>query len=671
MIVSLFAFAAVGTASNRYQGSGPIKYEANALPIRRVLADISKLTGKHFDAANDIAKDHLILHVESASVQDVLDNIARVTFGEWVATGDTLSLRRDPKQVAENERAERAESLRFVERAMAIFRKNLDSQGTFDDTYARRLAAKYKACLQVPDDGARMDEKERIEQAAPLNRAIDRALLALAPDDIASIADGHRVVLSDTPTAAQVRLPDAAITALAAVVPEQRAWVDAIGLPDDNGRPRLGRITSLDALPIPSISHARLVLNRYDDSKQIEAELTLFDSSDNPLTHITEYITADHYPVDIAATKPSKAVVPQPTIVPLSPHARAAARILGAYAGDATPADREMLREALLNPTDVDPTSLVYGPCLIATAKAHNENLVALAQDQLLPTYFYVQGTGFNEEYFRANQDSNSDFLARSKDGWFTVRPKFLAQHLRSQADRAALQAAVRETAQTGAVTLERMSEYALHSPDEGSKFLFEKYIAGVDAAAGSQVLWNDWDYLRFYGSLSPEQRNNPRPQSCQSFDSTQLDLLGKVVYAEARLDVMHANSGVVINAAGDLRSSPMRQKRLQSMYSRDREPTEMLPDGLPRSTTVTLTTSAEPMFLVQLGKRRNQAIPAVLGSAAGIDPRPKGPNRRGGIVPSRDKAVRVHPGGIQHKSLAAERYCGMASRFDPVCQSR
>jgi hypothetical protein len=610
MLASLVAFALVASQQQAPDLTKSITYEANALPSRKVMADLTGLSGYHLEASNEVLNDRLILRFENATLGDVLKKLALITYGKWETADGGLRLRRDPALVTQNEKDCRARALETVNRTFKSYRKRLAKEQAFDADQARDLArsmSRWNKTMQQSGgfNQSIWQQQERIQKNLPLGRAMDRVLLSLAPDLLVDVPPRSKVVLSTEPTSIEYALPEGALGAINKLVEEQAVWADAAQryMAQVAGDQNMMYFEGMSKKDFRRATKALLSITRYSRSFNLNVELILADAKGNILGRSSSglyegYQDPDDAPAVVTPPNPPKEL---PTI-PLPPLAQEASALFNfddPMQNDKSINASNALRNALAHPTLFDPQALVYGQGLLAMAREHHENLAVLGDDQILAmTGVFVKNKAFNQNSARAKDLSYLPQEVSIDGGWYTCRPKNLGEYSSNQVDRPALEVLLNDLNQNGRMSVELLANFATLTDGDSPQQIVGTLANGLVPGAGQLVNQNDWDTLRFYGSLEPEQRASAAKQGFARLTQAQMALANRLIYGlYSRLNVemapamaasFSADGGEVQDFAG-------------SWNKLDREPTQALPNGIPFNSFFTITQETGSVILAEM----------------------------------------------------------------------
>lgn len=585
----------------------PITYTANALPAKQVMQDISRLTGTHFAVFDDAIEDHYILRFDNVPLKDALDKIAYISFGKWNYGQSGFELRRDTKAVRENQEEELKKEYNDYVKALTRMRKQLDKHPNFDTETAKTMAQDAnKFRKQLASSGRNNPnwwrQRSTMENSLPIGRAMTRIALTMKPEYYVSVGDKIPVVFSNEPNSIERQLPDEILNIIDQLVNEQAIWAEAAA---QYTAAQASEYENFDQIgfskKISGVKKVLLKLSKYGRGSGVNMELILADAKGRTMTRGNTYLSP--YGFDDGENPAPK--TEQPTRKPyppieLSAQAAQASRLFGYNSmgradevksnSDAATGD---LLKKFLNPTKFEPLGLVYGDGLLSVAATQHRNLAALADDSMLNLKdSYVVNGKFNQEALLGPDDYLPVKTSMSETGWIAQRPKSLGEYDDEHINRETLETLVKTAYQTGRVPLDVQADFAFSSPGQQASQICSAYCTAVIGQAGRLLTQNDWNSLRFYGSLSEEERRDPAKQSIARLNPNQIGILNEIIFSNwAQLD-FEAND----------QSSDASDGGPWGWWDRiDRQPVEALPDGIPMNSFFTISAENKSAIVTEM----------------------------------------------------------------------
>jgi hypothetical protein len=263
------------------------------------------------------------------------------------------------------------------------------------------------------------------------------------------------------------------------------------------------------------------------------------------------------------------------------------------------------LMERLRRPDLTDPLAYMATDELFSLAKVRGKALVANVPDQMMGSInMLVPGGKQTIETFEEDLKKGDDVLLAETDGWLVVKPAKPTEARANRTDRLALATLIKAAVEKNVPTLDDVAAYSLTSPSpmtDGVGMLFAMVLVPGMFHQGINGMTN-WDVLRFYGTLSPTQKQAATQGLRLPFNAMtpyQQSIWRKVAFgtgapiqtAERKSEDMPFAFAMAMGGGGD---------------DYREEATELMPNGLP------------PAAVVQFGRvMQPMASPASSGSAS------------------------------------------------------
>lgn len=559
---------------------------------QEVAQALSGASGITFEASDQAALDRFVIHVDNKPLREVMDRIAEAELGEWIRlSGDRFRLRRSASRVGRAIREQQAEISKRIELQFSTYRNTFDAN--FDVAVAERIARSWEH-LKALDDGAGVYTQSSIEKhnnlarTMPVGRAVSRILMSIGPEELAALPLDHPTVYSTIPTALQRPLPLGAAQAIEASGSEQQAWDEVTATRDymlfeypgqypwfKFGQPKVAAIS----------------LSRADEASGIQATIMTAPGSapGREADGIGMRFELPEYPEEPA---PAPGPNTRRQVLPLSEVDISFARPYSLdrnARGTSAPFNRRAAALAV-DPERTDPLGTFVADGLKAIASLRGENVVAVVDDRTASAFAAnITDAGLDANVLESVKRRGYQSVTE-KDGWILLsesRPDH-ADELRC--NRGALHTLINAARQAGGVTLDVAAEYALSARFFNESPIPVAYLTGLlDKHAAETLRNHDRGLLRFYGSLSGEQRRAAVPLYFSALADSQRTLLLDLVFEKGRFLSVERREGEAGQEANFLRAIGF-------------EPTFSLADGLPSSGYFTLTPLSGNGVLARLG---------------------------------------------------------------------
>lgn len=607
-----------------------VSYTCKATALKTVLQEVGAASGYNLSAAGPLATVPIILNIKEMPLEKFMDHIARICHGEWMKSGETITLTRTPKMA--NSLIQMDQALRTV-----WIKKELEKLGTDENSVANwnrenTIAAleKEKAELEKLSQGImglQPGSKIRMfasgSKASPASTAATELIKQMPAERIAAIQPGQRVVFTNHPNQMQVPLPfraeptlerfRAAHNLVASILKEQgfRSDIEYTGgLTENRGsfNGRFGKtllIVQRNMTPDASVS-VTAIFTAEDGTIIGQADQTLWgDSNPQPKdvmsTEGLDKITLSKLSTEIAQVlSPSSGDGRQSTFAIA---ARGGTNFSFTMLGGGNMNPLNMSTEALAtltNPAKVEPLSLFPSEIVLGAAEAKKYGVIAILPDSAFTSMMALAKSGTVDPANFLDQPSAFDLKIEVIDGVQILTPvdPLLAERMRM--NRGALQNLIQATYLKKYASLDDISKYMLAGSEISGFNNLDSLIVGAVAPVLKQQLQPgpiQTLYLKLYGSMSPQQRADGRPGG-------QVPLSNVMPQTRKFLhDIIFGANGMSIGGRGNkfstigmMAGGPMNE----SVPSIRTEPTEALPTGLPVNSFIQLTREfAEGLFAI------------------------------------------------------------------------
>lgn len=603
-------------ASSWAQDPAKITFAAQGVAAHKVVAELAAKSGQDLSCAPELAREVLLISVNDAPVQDLLDRIATVLGAEWRTEPDggrrlTISASR----AAAEARAER-------ETRVAAFRKRFQEiREALKEGEALERAMNAGKEVPEPEGDAPEETWALIGEEA----AMARIVLKIDPTLLANIGEDQRVVFSTTPT--RMQRPMSGIEReIAFLVAEHneavKAAAEAEAEPSEMGEEMrqamewaklMGfdrerkRIDAAPAKALLIVSHGGGPFGFvFGGMSSLNATLRLYDATGKVLLE-----QDGHGLLDVDDSMREMMATLQDVANEMSPNATPKPLDEGLkieYSQTTQELRKAMRMENLANMTEQklsaelveritrpdlhDPLSFEPAESVLAVAKAKNAMVVANLPDAMADGGMFgmVRGAAPTVDSFWTELQKG-DTRAELKDGWLMVWPASQRESRSARQDRTALAQLIAAARAKGQPSLDDMAAYAAvnDSPANAPVAMTYTMLFAPNMISSGMAGMVDWNLLRFYGRLSQGQRDMLRRGGqipLLSFEPRIRELVDKMTFgAAARLRIESAtpkpSGGPFMDMIQDMVPSPHTEFM--------QEPTEAMPNGLPNAAAVTL----------------------------------------------------------------------------------
>ncbi len=588
-----------------------VSAEVRAASAPVAIAELSKQVGYPLEAMVSTKEDILIIKVTDVPLRVLLQKISSATGAEWEQTANGQRLIRNDSIRRREAVAEQERLAVQIQEGLDRYKKVISEEQPISDRSASLNAERLDSFQERQNSGQQVDwrEMQRLQSEGPAYRLLRKITSSLDAKLLASIPDGRRVVMSNMPNRAQTQLPGNIQPLIQQFVKDQTMWAKAIKLVRDR-KPNQSHYYYDNMIDPSQRKMGKLILSlsRSAESRGIQVRIVLSDdrgrlvgqAQDNigwdweaQNRRITEAQATPNEP-EIEITGVSQQITDAMREASKNPQANR-----GTFAIKLPPEAQQIL----LNPDKVEPLSLIPTECVISTAKIRDVDIVCVPTEMMI----YSAMTG-------ATSIKPATFLTIARgygmetvwDGsWLEMRPIVGSETRKNRLDRVTLGQYIRQVAKDGRQTLENRSAFAYRSGMERESLL-PTFLLSMSGILRDGVTYDgEWDTLRLYGSLTPQQRQAAKtgvPIPFQSLQRAQIDIFRSMVFDSpwSRLQVNYQQEDFALAQAED-----------NVIYGGglDSEPTEILPNGFTGSEKLIIQDRTNSMFFSTPEREGNDQI--------------------------------------------------------------
>lgn len=579
--------------------SKPISFSMKAASVDKIVAEVAKKLDMKLEVAPSMRSEVLIVAVDNVTGKQLLDKIAAASVGVWVQDRDIMRLQRNFAQVTREDRE-------ALQASTARFRKEIKDLWDSANGRAKKPAGQGEDF----DMGAMFGggSKSGTKAIAELLQGVDPSLLA-------SLQDGERLVYASPNTRMQRPIPGNVANVISAWVAEHNKEAKAREAQKQNETEVEENMKELEEfLKIFGISEPKTVDDRPAKvilvftkgflgmpmmpigQDSVTVDLKLYNSKGQVILRGSHSLGLDMEDFQELANRaqPPKEAKPQPseqdTKIEFSKPAKDLMTMFGgAMQGNLPQMDKE-LEEMLLQPNVYEPLSFAHSEALLAIAKAKDLDVVANLPDSelsFMSLIFGGQNPATVNAYLNALK-ANKALWVTTEGTWLSITPKNPTTARAIRTNRTALSKLL-SVVRKGTPTLDDIAAYALEAEAPTKTPVAQTYLMLFAPTAIQQGLtgMTDWDALRFYGTMTPGQKEtiaNNGQLPFGNLNPKQRDLVAKMAFGSAaRLQV---GSEAKPATGGFLGMITQFLPTADKDYRQ--EPTEVMPDGLPMAGYVT-----------------------------------------------------------------------------------
>lgn len=585
-----------------------VTYEARACSVRKVVAELAKLTGAPLEAAATLEDEIVAVRVKDVPLSELMDHLAGATCTRWVRDKSRIVLERDKVRARAQENAELDARVAMLKKSLEPFLEMLPvkySEVFLDQEWKRfeRFQREDQSGLSMEAQNDAVRRSVAAEQHDPSSRALFRALARCDLRRIAALRPGERIVFSSAPTRVQFPCPGAT-SILDDLVREQAIWVERLkkkgelefheGFAEENqGDPRPEHRTHL---PLRSRPVKFLLAVERDGRQSLRPHFVAFDA-DGFAVIGQSGLSTTWAVLDRSLPRPIEC----PKLVEFSPDAQSL--IADLKAGLVlTPNGTQRYgvsadwRKRLAQPGMWDLLSLVPTDLAFSIAREKNLNLVASISDfNAIAAWFLARNekAGGDIRVIASLFDFVATEISPSPTGWCVITPRYPAASREWRTSRKALGTLLRRLNAEGHLTIENWSDYLAskrrwnYSESVGHRMMNYYF---VDQARFNPSTFPPLGY-QLYGSLTQSQRETLLTGGEVPFNAlspSQKEFAGDLIFGA---EALFGNRRVGIASPGNSydRGSPS---------SLAKEPTEAFPLGiLPGGAILTFKEDFRPLL--------------------------------------------------------------------------
>lgn len=616
------------------QAGSSVTLSLKAANVEQIVRQIAEKTGKNLEVSPQMRSEVLIVDVSDFPVQSLLDRIAEVTLGQWVADGETLSLRPDVNKRKLASQQVDTERVQELQKALVNLQKVLQPKP------------------KNPEEGGDEDFGQFFgmgmgggsTEARKVIATISRGLNA---NSLAQIKPGDRIVYATTPTRMQLPMPGPNLNQVVGewVAAHNKAAEEAEKNPreipgGDEMAQMMELFGSMGMNPFATPkkitgapAKVLLVVSRPDSGAMmmfggggdgLSLELRLY-SQDGLVLLSGQSMLGGYDEEDVAGVmreiseeqatrsgeatgqtqpdkpeKETKITYSKETLAMKEAMNMRNSRQLGQKP---IPAEIETM---FARPDLHEPLSFDVSDGLTSLAKERKLDLVANIPDNYVSFWGSMFGDGTDTvEELEAELSGNDELVVKNEGGVYTIRPRDVEGAARLRVNRADL-ARLIEAARTKLVpSLDDLAAFAARNPkpsESGIAMTWLNLYAPNLMREGFGGETN-WDMIRLWGLLNPTQRQTLRTGNMLSYaaiSAEQAAVVRKFMFgADAELkieDPAKPKSGLrMLNMMFG-----MMARSTQAGASYRTEPTEIMPNGLPAQGGIRME-ATETMYAIQV----------------------------------------------------------------------
>ena len=565
----------------------------DAMTVEKAFAKISQAAGVELTAQRSLGKEIVVLRLKDADFGEVRERLGQAIVGHWEKTEAGYKLVRSDADTKPMRDAVFAARLATVKDALKSAATDLQKAGALSQSKLTEYLRKQKEEsersndeVEGETDGGPPAASYNSFEFEPDQRFMARLLLSIGAERLARIED--RAVFATRANSLQISLSvdpqlvrvfydehNAQVKAYQTVYPPEPPSDDE-GLTGQSFTilPRYGSNEILKSPP------AKVLLGvQIDDNGVLSASMKLFDDHGDIIISGGARLGGE----ESAPEEEAPATNTEP-VLEVSPLAKELTLVLDNLYEDEKPEVSPELRAKLLHTEQIEPLSLLASEVLFALGERKNENVVACLPDDTIDEIGPMGGEPLSPSGVMSDLNEYSTDCIE-KDGWLVISPKDPVHSVANRADRKALGRLLQVTQEGIGVGFNDYAAFALASGNDEPylESTLMRIVSDGDSSSG------DWNTLKFYASLAPNQRLvllNNGTISIAGLSGDQKDLLSRILTQETYSygyshTAIAIDRPVVIGADGDVLPSTRPEPTVPSVSALSSEPTEFLANGL------------------------------------------------------------------------------------------
>jgi hypothetical protein len=599
LIVVLVGLAAFACSQDLNQ---KVTYETVAVSVRRAISEIASKTKTPLDTSPAVANEIVVIDVKDVTVNELMERLALATSCKWQKMDGVYLLVRPNDVTKAEEQAEQALKLEAIKKTIKKLLEPINKVPVLDAKVADELAAGQKSArLSDLTSGDVVETAETMKSMfsqgsdLPAGRATAKLLSKIDLSVLAKMKLDDRVVFSSRPNRMQIGMGQGAIAILNQFVLEQNIWADAYKR-RSSSNPKTDDFNigspfglNMNNNRVEGTPDKALLCVEYDSTMDsYSVEIKIYDNKGKMLYQGGQPILMESSMLNAIDSM----LKPEPTKDPEIELSKDSAELLAFWRGLASSMMgatkiKDLSKELyakLSKPDQFDMLSFIHSEALIAIAKARGEQLVADVPDSMMSaSSFAIPGQKLTANGFMKQLLQMKVVAIMEEGGWMVIKSARPSLDRAKRCNRVALGKLIAASNAKGYLALDDIAGYAMNNGPITESEIAQVYaLVMIPGAAMMSQGQSDWNMLRFYGSLTLGQRQALGRGEAIRFGNlifNQIEYVRKMAYQANQF-----GSGISITGGDNGEAQP-------SFAGEDyrSEPTELLPNGLPRDGSVSV----------------------------------------------------------------------------------
>jgi hypothetical protein len=538
-----------------------VTYQCRAVPVKEVLADLSKSQNVHLLSAADIAPLRMVIDVHDVSLDDLKAKVAKACTSKWVPYQGGYQLVLDQELLKTRARAAAEGLAKKIAAEQVLIKAELSKEGAFTKAKASALLGSMERVDEAYDHpgSEQSSPSDAFHYKTPGSRGSFAIIAQLDPYELASLPSGTSVY-SDRPTRLQRQLGPRTGAILRQLAADQKTWLTAF-----SGDPKFDSGTAhwvedprnfkedLDG------SKLRCILKvEKSDARSMPRFTCWFVNADSDLVGFGETSLDNHRPRAQTPT-PEKPELNQPDLI-VPEDVAEQDRLFDFSSRKKRGALDARWHEILTHPDRIEPLSLATSSLLLSAAAQAKLNLVACLTDdaEILASY----ATDYPKKPIKLarfwRRVVNVRMGSESGDGWevlWQIEPT-------APVNRAALALLMQSIDAQGCLRLADYSAFAAAAGGTQMPNLLYYYMEALQQGM-SNIAWRTpWLEAKFYGSLTQAEKktlSDNQPLTLRTMSDAAKSLLQEVILTtnSSNLQLLDANGRPQYSKGLGLKTEP------------------------------------------------------------------------------------------------------------------
>jgi hypothetical protein len=574
--------------------------------LDRQLDALGKALDLKLQASPALKDRYMVIALYEAEPKAALAQVASTALAEWEQRGDTYWLVPSSRLRSQFRADALAVRIARLQKEINRVTKLFSDMPKFDPKAAGNLADNVQKAIDMGPghprefNRAQFEQEQKLQDMLPEQRLLHRFMIQYGAKNFAELKSGDRIVFSFTPNRMQVPMPNGMQGAWNEFVREQANWVQSRSRLKAGGDEDYRFWNFRNSPSVENTKKVIAVLSRDENNSSLSIKAA--DAKGKLVFSTTKYLGnefGDPEDMEGLNTPPSDPLTFEPAgeKISLKPLFEQQKLTL-------TPE----VRKIILHPDVYDPSTLFDGNVWVQLSKKLKKSITILHNDNTCFLGGYLtSGPKMNWKSFgpmlKAMVVMKEDESTISMTSNQEADPTFVP------VDRKALARLMQRIDSEGFMSLDASAEFALSRPVGTADMDFVTMIYLAAMFGETEFMGgDDRPALQLYGAMSPAQRSEwakaktkgtPLMVSVSSLTPYQRGVLEAMVFRARN------GSGIdEIGAPEEASGAPDEVEGAIYYGTLRQEPTEMMPNGVPASTTYSMNMDFQTVVFTSENRR-------------------------------------------------------------------